>query len=161
MPSSDRVSRAAMPAVFLSGSQLSSVPSRRVSTASVMPQSVRRASTVSKSPFTARPRTSNPGPIFPIVAGADTLIDAEITRFLLNKKITQNFIKSIAFHDAKRMITKDLLMRINLINIVNKTSFSELEKHISDIHIGDWNKYKKYLLDIEFEKNQQLALFTN
>ena len=62
--------------------------------------------------------------------GFDTLIEAAITRVLLNKEITQNFIQSIAFKDAKRMITKDLLMRIDLNVIIKKVEFNELQLEI-------------------------------
>jgi len=93
--------------------------------------------------------------------GFDNLIEAEITRILLNKKITQDFIKSIAFKDAKRMITKDLLMRINLNEIVNSTSFIELEEQISNIIFNDWENYKNQLRKKEIGINQQLDIFAN
>ena len=92
--------------------------------------------------------------------GFDTLIEAEITRFLLNKEGTQEFIQSIAFKDAKRMITKDLLMRINLHEIISHTNFDELQLGIADIKIKDWENYKAKLTKKEFERNQQLNIFT-
>ncbi len=91
--------------------------------------------------------------------GFDTLIEAEITRVLMNKEITQNFIKSIAFKDAKRMITKDLLMRIDLSEIIKKIDFYELQMEIPNLNIVDWDSYKGKLTKHEFEKNQQLDLF--
>ena len=92
--------------------------------------------------------------------GFDTLIEAEITRILLNKEITQNFIQSIAFKDAKRMITKDLLMRIDLNEIINNTNFTELQLEITNINIEDWENYKGKLTKNEFEKNRQLNIFS-
>ena len=91
--------------------------------------------------------------------GFDTFIEAEITRFLLNKKITQSFIQSIAFKDAKRMITKDLLMRIDLNEIINNTNFAELQLEITNISIENWENYKNKLTKTKFEENQQLDLF--
>jgi hypothetical protein len=91
--------------------------------------------------------------------GFDTLIEAEITRFLLNKKETQDFIRSIAFNDAKRMITKDLLMRIDLTKIINNTNFGELKTKIGNISTHDWTKYKEGIKRKNLEKNQQLKLF--
>jgi hypothetical protein len=91
--------------------------------------------------------------------GFDTLIEAEITRVLLNKEISQNFIQSIAFKDAKRMITKDLLMRIDLVEIIKKVDFYELQLKIPNLKIEDWNNYKGELTKQEFEENQQLDLF--
>ena len=93
--------------------------------------------------------------------GFDNLIEAEITRALLNKKITQSFIKSIAFKDAKRMITKDLLMRIDLNEIITNTNFIELEKQIPSITYNDWENYKNQLKMNLLGVNQQLNIFTN
>ena len=91
--------------------------------------------------------------------GFDTLIEAEITRVLLNNDITQNFIQSIVFKDAKRMITKDLLMRIDLLEIIKKIDFQELQLEIPNLNIEDWDSYKGQLIKQEFEENQQLDLF--
>lgn len=46
--------------------------------------------------------------------GFDTLEQAEYIWNLLNNDIVENLLKSISFKDAKRMITKDILMRIDL-----------------------------------------------
>lgn len=92
--------------------------------------------------------------------GFDTLIEAKITQFLLNKDIAQHFIHSIAFADAKRMITKDLLMRINLTEIIKNTNFVELKTQIESITKSDWVNYKSRLNEKDFNKNQQLELFT-
>lgn len=46
--------------------------------------------------------------------GFDTLEQAEYIWNLLNTNIVENLLKSISFSDAKRMITKDILMRIDL-----------------------------------------------
>lgn len=46
--------------------------------------------------------------------GFDTLEQAEYIWNLLNTDIVENLLKSISFSDAKRMITKDILMRIDL-----------------------------------------------
>lgn len=46
--------------------------------------------------------------------GFDTLEQAEYIWNLLNTDIVVNLLKSISFNDAKRMITKDILMRIDL-----------------------------------------------
>lgn len=91
--------------------------------------------------------------------GFNTLIEAEITRNLLNKGLTQDFIQSIAFTDAKRMITKDLLMRIDLTKIIKEIDFDELQLEIPTLNIIDWKSYKGKLTKQEFDKNQQLDLF--
>ena len=92
--------------------------------------------------------------------GFDSLINAEITQFLLNKEITQQFISSIAFTDAKRMITKELLMRIDLIEIIKNINFSELKSKIAHITKIDWENYKNILKKKDCNKKLQLELFT-
>lgn len=74
--------------------------------------------------------------------GFDTLEQAEYIWNLLNTDIVENLLKSISFGDAKRMITKDILMRIDL-------------RKVAKIK-GD----KFYLFDnIEMNKMLQLNLF--
>ena len=91
--------------------------------------------------------------------GFDTLMEAEITQFLLNIETTQQFIQSIAFTDAKRMITKDLLMRIGLTEIIKNTNFIEIKTQIKHITKIDWVNYKCKLGKKEFDKNKQIELF--
>ena len=50
------------------------------------------------------------------------------TFLLLNSEAAQGFLNSIIFWDAKRAITKDILMRINLIELVHQIEFSEMKK---------------------------------
>ena len=65
--------------------------------------------------------------------GFDTLEHAEYVWNLLNTEIVADFLKSISFKDSKRMITKDILMRIDLRKVAQlrgeQTSlFSEIDK---------------------------------
>ena len=46
--------------------------------------------------------------------GFDTFEQAEFVWRLLNTELVTNFLKSISFKDAKRMITKEILMRIDM-----------------------------------------------
>lgn len=50
--------------------------------------------------------------------GLNTLEDAIITQNILNSSSVQSFINALIFIDAKRVINKELLMRIDLMNIV-------------------------------------------
>jgi len=52
--------------------------------------------------------------------GFDTLEKAQEIQNVLNQSETQEFIESFMFTDAKRAITKDLLMRIGFENFVNR-----------------------------------------
>ena len=65
--------------------------------------------------------------------GFDTLEHAEYIWKLLNTEIVTDFLKSISFKDSKRMITKDVLMRIDLRKVAQlrgeQTSlFAEIDK---------------------------------
>ena len=50
--------------------------------------------------------------------GFDNLEQAEIIWKILNTTLVSDFLKSITFKDAKRMITKDILMRIDFQKII-------------------------------------------
>ena len=52
--------------------------------------------------------------------GFDNLKDAQIAQKLLNSSLVQDFLGSIIFQDAKRSITKDVLMRIDLLQTSEK-----------------------------------------
>lgn len=52
--------------------------------------------------------------------GFNTLDEAEIVQAELNKPEVQEFIESFMFTDAKRAITKDLLMRIDLDSVAHR-----------------------------------------
>jgi len=85
--------------------------------------------------------------------GFDILEEAQITQFLLNKPETQAFVESFIFTDSKRVITKDLLMRINLNSIVQTTDYSELQ------HIVCHNAWGNYADRILSKRTDKLSLF--
>lgn len=64
--------------------------------------------------------------------GFDTLDDAVTTLQLLNSKPVQSFIESIIFADAKRVISKDLLMRIDLMKALEHSSFCLIDNLVSE-----------------------------
>jgi hypothetical protein len=80
--------------------------------------------------------------------GFDNIADAKITQFLLNKPETQAFIKSFMFTDAKRAITKDLLMRIDLRKIIENVDLIEIEESA----ISQYLRKYKHWFDSEVEK---------
>lgn len=91
--------------------------------------------------------------------GFDNRYDAVFTFLLLNSDAAQGFLNSIIFWDAKRAITKDVLMRINLIELVHQTEFIEMKKlaEINGLDSDDlflnWEKFK-----IEILAKTQLSL---
>jgi hypothetical protein len=54
---------------------------------------------------------------------------------LLNSPENIAFLKSITFEDAKRTFTKEVLMRINLLALARKISFSDLENTVNQLNI--------------------------
>lgn len=58
--------------------------------------------------------------------GFDTFEEAQHIQNLLNQMETQEFIKSFMFTDSKRVITKDLLMRIGFVNHFIKMNNKQL-----------------------------------
>lgn len=64
--------------------------------------------------------------------GFDTLDDAVTTLQLLNGEPVQSFMKSLIFADAKRVINKDLLMRIDLMKALEHSSFCLIDNSVSE-----------------------------
>jgi len=60
---------------------------------------------------------------------------AVYTLILLNSPENIAFLKSITFEDAKRTFTKEVLMRINLLALAQKISFSDLESAVNQLNI--------------------------
>ncbi|MGB0862990.1 MAG: hypothetical protein ACPGXZ_08720 [Saprospiraceae bacterium] len=87
--------------------------------------------------------------------GFDNLKDAQIAQKLLNSSLVQDFLVSIIFKDAKRSITKDILMRIDLAQTAKKyiqnndwLDSNELNKDV----LRDFNE--KYLKPVESKQMQ-------
>jgi hypothetical protein len=85
--------------------------------------------------------------------GFDSIEDAKITQFLLNKPEMQEFIESFIFIDAKRAITKDLLMRIDLKEIAKNTDLLAIENIIT------YSERKQYMQKIASGHINELSLF--
>jgi hypothetical protein len=58
------------------------------------------------------------------------------------------------FTDAKRAITKDLLMRIDFNSIVQNTDFSELQ------HFASYDAWKKYIHIVHSKRVEERNLFS-
>lgn len=72
--------------------------------------------------------------------GFNDLTTASITCRILNHDIVQRFIESIMFRDAKRPITKDLLMRIDIVKAAEHIGADEL-----GISTEDFDVYMDYI----------------
>jgi len=96
--------------------------------------------------------------------GFDKIEYAVYTIILLNSKITEAFLKSITFSDAKRVFTKDLLMRLDLLNLAKLISKNEIEEQIVflndkyslDINLSQWDSFINQMTP---KKEKQLTIF--
>jgi len=96
--------------------------------------------------------------------GFDRIEYAVYAIILLNSKTTEAFLKSITFSDAKRVFTKDLLMRLDLLNLANLISRTEIEEQIIilndkyslDINLSHW---ESFIYEMTPKKEKQLTIF--
>lgn len=66
--------------------------------------------------------------------GFDKIEFAVYSLILLNSKTAMQFLKSITFSDAKRTFTKDVLMRIDLLELAKKMDLKELEIELEKLN---------------------------
>ena len=69
---------------------------------------------------------------------------------LLNSDLVRNFLESIAFIDAKRSYTKNILMRIDLLQVAISIGFGGIKSYLvsnslSGINEGDYEEFKDFL----------------
>ncbi|NLJ82816.1 MAG: hypothetical protein GX330_06800 [Bacteroidales bacterium] len=96
--------------------------------------------------------------------GFDKIEYAVYAIILLNSKTTEAFLKSITFSDAKRVFTKDLLMRLDLLSISKTITQKEIEKQIIylnnkyslSVKLSDWDSFINEMIP---KKEKQLTLF--
>jgi hypothetical protein len=96
--------------------------------------------------------------------GFQTFAEAAIIWAVLNSEICQTFLQSIVFWDAKRPMTKDLLMRIDLKKLISTIDFETIEKAINQLQIVDYQQITESnwvnMLDLfQIEHATQLSLF--
>ena len=65
----------------------------------------------------------------------DKLKEAQICTILLNSNPVKDFVKSLAFINAKRPYTKDILMRIDLNEICKSTCYEKLMEYAHNLDI--------------------------
>jgi hypothetical protein len=96
--------------------------------------------------------------------GFDRIEYAVYAIILLNSKTTESFLKSITFSDAKRVFTKDLLMRLDLLSLAKVISQQEIEEQIVflndkyelEINLSQWDSF---IIEMTPRKEKQLTLF--
>ncbi len=96
--------------------------------------------------------------------GFDKIEYAVYSFILLNSKTTEAFLKSITFPDAKRIFTKDILMRIDILSLSKVIPQNEIEKQIVflngkynfDINLSQWDSF---ISEMTPKKEKQLKIF--
>lgn len=99
--------------------------------------------------------------------GFDDYNYALITTLLLNSDIVINFLKSIAFMEAKRPFTKEVLMRIDILKVAENITFEYLLNIAEKLQIEhqlcyeSYNKYLNYLQELSAPKGVGMKSTTN
>ncbi|MBP1676687.1 MAG: hypothetical protein H6Q20_1246 [Bacteroidetes bacterium] len=96
--------------------------------------------------------------------GFDKIEYAVYSIILLNSKLTEDFLRSITFSDAKRVFTKDLLMRLDLFKLSQLITQQEIEEQIIQLNEKyclnvDYSKWAAFLDEMQPEKDKQMTLF--
>lgn len=73
--------------------------------------------------------------------GFNHLKMAEIAHYLVNEELTQKFLQSIIFSDAKRSINKDVLMRIDFEKAFEKANFESAKRKMRSLTPAHWDAF--------------------
>ncbi|MEG2487117.1 MAG: N-6 DNA methylase [Cetobacterium sp.] len=92
--------------------------------------------------------------------GFSTYKEAFIVWILLNSSYTLSFLESIVFLDSKRPYTKDILMRISILNLMSLISFEMFSSIVKSQNIisseliteNDYMNFKNYLENLQNHK---------
>jgi hypothetical protein len=96
--------------------------------------------------------------------GFDNIEFAVYSLILLNSNTTMQFLQSITFADAKRTFTKDILMRIDLLELAKNIDTAGLQTELEMLN----RKYKlsltldfweSFINEMTPVKNKQIAIF--
>lgn len=96
--------------------------------------------------------------------GFDKIEFAVYALILLNSDTTVQFLQSVTFPDAKRTFTKDVLMRIDLLELAKQTNKAELqseleilnEKYKLNLTLNLWDSFANEMTPVN---NGQMAMF--
>lgn len=89
--------------------------------------------------------------------GFEKYEDAKVAHALLNSDLVQAFLKSVVFSDAKRTITKELLMRINLLKAYESIDPEIFLYNHPSIQINHWKNFGELISNKT--GNTQLKIF--
>jgi hypothetical protein len=97
--------------------------------------------------------------------GFDKIEFAVYALILLNSNITMQFLQSVTFADAKRTFTKDVLMRINLLELAKTINKKNLQIELSNLNkmykinltLDLWDDFIAEMTPLN---NMQIAMFS-
>ena len=96
--------------------------------------------------------------------GFSKLEYAIYTVILLNSNRTKQFLESITFSDAKRVFTKDILMRLDILNLAKNINQREIqidleklnEKYSLNLSLNQWDNF---ITELKPVNNNQMEFF--
>jgi hypothetical protein len=96
--------------------------------------------------------------------GFDKIEFAVYALILLNSDATMQFLKSVTFADAKRTFTKDVLMRIDLLELGNKINKQDLVKELNRLNekygiVLSLDLWDRFIDEMTPVKEKQMTLF--
>ena len=98
------------------------------------------------------------------LVGFDKVEFAVYSLILLNSTTAMNFLKSITFSDAKRTFTKDVLMRIDLLELAQSINRAGLQAELDILNKKynlnlTLNLWKSFIKEMEPVNNGQMEIF--
>lgn len=96
--------------------------------------------------------------------GFDQIEYAVYALILLNYSKTAEFLKSITFSDSKRVFTKDLLMRLDLLSISNSIPQDEILEQINQINVKynlnvGISLWESFINMMTLKEDKQISMF--
>jgi hypothetical protein len=96
--------------------------------------------------------------------GFDKIEYAIYATILLNSKITEEFLKSITFIDAKRVFTKEILMRLDLLKLATLIPQHEIDNQIKLLNIKynlniSLSFWENFVNEMKPDKEKELTIF--
>ena len=96
--------------------------------------------------------------------GFDKVEYAVFTILLLNSNTAKEFLKSITFSDSKRIFTKDILMRIDLLKLSQIIPVNDIEEQLNvinkkyelNVSLSEWGNF---VIELNPQKTEQLSIF--
>ncbi len=96
--------------------------------------------------------------------GFDKVEYAVFAILLLNSYTAEEFLKSITFSDSKRIFTKDILMRINLLKLSQIIPVNDIEEQLNvinkkyelNVSLSEWDNF---IIELNPRKKEQLSIF--